>query len=603
MRGSCGSGRPEGAGHSSGLLFHIKRVIVKMYQNSRQKEEGLGLDMQADALHGFHIDAQAFYDAIVCSTEDYIYIVDMESNVALVSENMWQEFELPGRLVPELVPVWGELVHEKDKKHYFDSIDDMLRGLTDRHNVEYQVRNRKNEYIWVVCRGLLKRDEAGNPTMFAGVVTPIGSKGKIDSTTGLFTQAECKKRIEGLLERGNTAGGILLLGIDDFKRINDLKNHIFGDSVLRQIAQDIQRMLPPKAEIFRYDGDEFAIAYPGAGADELQELYQAIHLYANREHELDGITYFCSISGGIAVIGRDASDYLDLVKCAASALDASKKKGKNLCTTFSPDLLQARLRKLELTNLLQRSVMGGMKDFSLVYQPFVSAGGLQLKGAEALLRWSCEPYGAVAPVEFVPLLESSGLIVPAGKWVLEQALATCKRWLPHCPDFVMNVNVSYLQFVDRDFLPLIEALLKKYELGAEHVVLELTESYFVTDMPALREDFRRLRELGVRIAMDDFGTGYSSLGLLSQSPADIVKVDRVFISAINDQKHMFNRSFIGAVIQLCHSVGIDVCVEGVEMDGELMAVRSLEADSIQGFYISRPIPPEQFEARFWGSGI
>lgn len=557
------------------------------------------MEKQQDASGSFHIDANAFYNAIVNSTEDYIYIVDMATNLSLVSENMFRDFDLPGRLVPDLVPLWGELVHEKDRKCYFNSIEEMMDGRTDKHNVEYQVRNRKNEYIWVVCRGLLTRGADGTPAMFAGVVTPLGSKGKIDRTTGLFMQEACKAHVEALLDRNCASGGILLLGIDGFKRINNLKNHIFGDSVLRQIAQNIQQMLPSNASIYRYDGDEFAILYPGASLDVLQNLYHSIHLYANREHEIDGTPYFCTISGGIALIGRDVSTYLDLIKYAASALDAAKKKGKNTCIVFTPPLLQSNLRTMELTSLLQRCVLNGMEDFSLVYQPFVSSDGFHLKGAEALLRWSCPDCGPVSPTEFIPLLESSGLIIQAGKWVLEQAVRTCKEWLPHCPGFVMNVNVSYLQIIDKDFIPFVEGLLKKYELDAAHIVLELTESYFVTDMTALQDAFQSLRELNIRIAMDDFGTGYSSLGMLSQTPADIVKIDRLFISLINDQEHVFNRSFIGAVIQLCHSVGLSVCVEGVEYMDELKTVCSLEADSIQGYYISKPIPPEEFVEKFF----
>ena len=240
-----------------------------------------------------------------------------------------------------------------------------------------------------------------------------------------------------------------------------------------------------------------------------------------------------------------------------------------------------------------------MKDFVLVYQPLVSADGLKLTGAEALLRWSCPSAGPIGPAQFIPLLENSGLIIQAGKWILDQAFRTCRRWLANCPDFIMHINVSYLQFIDKEFVPLIEQLLETYSLDAGHIVLELTESYFVTDMPALQETFQRLRELKIRIAMDDFGTGYSSLGMLSQTPADIVKIDRVFISFINDAEHVFNHSFIGAVIKLCHSVGISVCVEGVEYIDELEAVCSLDADSIQGFYISRPIPAEQFEEKYW----
>lgn len=547
----------------------------------------------------FHIDMNAFYNAIVNSTEDYIYIVDMVTDLSLVSENMARDFEVPGRIVPGLVPLWGELIHEKDKKRYYDSIDEMMSGQTDVHNVEYQIRNRKNEYVWVHCRGLLTRNEDSIPTMFAGVVTPVGSKGKVDQTTGLFTQEECKRRIESYLEQGNTSGGLLILGIDDFKRVNNLKNHTFGDTVLRKIAQDIQHMLPNKAEVFRFDGDEGGVFCPEASLKDMLDLYKKIHFYANQEYEIDGTSYCCTISGGVAMLGEDADNYMDLIKYAMSALDASKKKGKNVVTVFKPGMLESNLYTMELTNQLQRCVMSGMEGFSMVYQPFVKADKLVLSGAEALLRWSSPSFQKVGPAEFVPLLESSGYIVPVGKWVLEQAVRTCRKWIVNNPDFIMNVNVSYLQIIEEDFVPYIEELLIKYELPARHIVLEMTESYFVTDMPTLKATFQRMRDIGIKIAMDDFGTGYSSLGMLSQTPADIVKIDRVFISFINDKEHTFNKSFIQAVIQLCHSVGISVCVEGVEYADELHTVCEMSADSIQGYHISKPITQDEFESKYW----
>ena len=161
------------------------------------------------------------------------------------------------------------------------------------------------------------------------------------------------------------------------------------------------------------------------------------------------------------------------------------------------------------------------------------------------------------------------------------------------------VNISYLQMLDESFIDFVRQILNQYDLPPAHIVLELTESCFVTDMEALKEAFKLLRNLNIQIAMDDFGTGYSSLGMLSQSPADIVKIDRLFITAIGDEENEFNRSFIGSVIQLCHRVGISVCVEGVERKNELDTVCSLEADCIQGYYISKPLLLEDFEKKFW----
>lgn len=546
----------------------------------------------------FQVDINDFYNAVVKSTENYIYIVDMKQNISLISDNMYEDFDLPGRIVEDLISVWGKLVHEKDQKRYQDSISDMLSCRTNEHNLEYQVINRKKEYIWVVCRGLLTRDEDQNPIMFAGVVTPIGGRGKVDRTTGLLTQEECKNTIDLFQNQGYEKGGFLLLGLDNFSRLNNLKNHIFGDTVLRNIAQMIVSTVPHESSVYRFDGDEIAIFYPQATISDMKNIYQKIQFYTNHEHEIDGSSYFCTVSGGIAMLGEDAYDYLELIKCTMSALDASKKGGKNRCTVYSPELLKSNLYTMEIINQLQRSVLAGMKDFSLVYQPFVSSNGLELKGVEVLLRWTSETHGKIGPAEFIPLLESDNSIIPVGKWIMEQAFITCKEWLNFYPEFVMNINVSYLQIIDKDFIMFVKQLLSKYNLSPRHIVLELTESYFVTEMLILKDAFKSLRDIGIRFAMDDFGTGYSSLGLLSQSPADIIKIDRLFISFINDKDHSFNRSFIEAVIKLCHSVGISVCVEGVEYIDELNTVCDMNVDSIQGYYISKPMTKEEFEKKY-----
>lgn len=546
----------------------------------------------------FNIDVNDFYNAIVNSTESYIYIVDMNTDMSLVSDNMFEDFDLPGNLVKNLIVTWGTLVHEKDQKRYDDSIEELLSGVSDQHNLEYQVRNRENEYVWVICRGMLTRDEQGLPNMFAGVVTPIGGRGKIDRTTGLLSQEECKNTIDMLQNQGYKKGGFLLLGIDDFSRLNNLRNHVFGDSVLRDVAQMIVGIAPEEAGVYRFDGDEIAVFYPDASLMDMQNVYQKIQLYTDHEHEIDGTPYFCTVSGGIAMLGDDTNDYLDLIKCAMSALESSKKGGKNRCTIYSPQLLKDNLHTMEIISQLQRSVMTGMQDFSLVYQPFVDAEKLEIKGAEALLRWTSETYGNIGPMEFIPLLESDGSIIPVGKWVMEEAMKTCKEWIQYQPEFVMNINVSYLQILDKDFVMFVKGLLKHYAIHPRHIVLELTESYFVTEMRVLKDVFKRLRDIGIHFAMDDFGTGYSSLGLLSQSPADIIKIDRMFISYINDKEHEFNRSFIEAVIKLCHSIGISVCVEGVEYIDELHVVQAMNVDSIQGYFISKPISKAQFEAQY-----
>ncbi|CBL04555.1 GGDEF and EAL domain-containing protein [Gordonibacter pamelaeae] len=552
-----------------------------------------------EALNSFDLDPRLFYDAISYSTDDYLYIIDMKTDMALVSENMQQDFDLPGRVFEGLIPRWRELIADRDRQSFDESIDDMLCGKTDEHDLEYQVRNRKGEYIWIMCRGLLMRDGEGSPMLFSGAVTSLERKGEVDATTGLFAHGKCLQVLDRLLARERPSGGILLLGLDDFSRINSLNDHSFGNGVLRQFAQTLQRLLPENASTFRFDGDEIAVVLDEADRGAMEDLYRAVHAFANRQQAIDGVPYFCTVSGGIAMVGEDGTTGLDLVKHAESALEESKHRGKNTVSFFSSAMSEEKLRRLELSDRLQASVVDGMRGFSVHYQPLVDAGTLGIAGAEALLRWSADEFGSVSPAEFIPVLESYGLIGTVGRWVLEQAVGQCAAWDRIRPDFIMNVNISYLQLLETDFVPFVERLLAQAGVEPSRIVLEMTESYFVTDLEALRATFDQLRAIGIRLAMDDFGTGYSSLGLLSQSPADIVKIDRLFIKNIHVES--FNRAFIDAVIDLCHSVDIEVTVEGVEERTELDTVRAIGADSVQGFLVSRPLPAGQFEERFLGA--
>ena len=552
-----------------------------------------------EALNSFDLDPRLFYDAISYSTDDYLYIIDMKTDMALVSENMQQDFDLPGRVFEGLIPRWRELIADRDRQSFDESIDDMLCGKTDEHDLEYQVRNRKGEYIWIVCRGLLMRDGDGSPVLFSGAVTSLERKGEVDATTGLFAHGKCLQVLDRLLAHERPSGGILLLGLDDFSRINSLNDHSFGNGVLRQFAQTLQRLLPENASTFRFDGDEIAVVLDEADRGAMEDLYRAVHAFANRQQAIDGVPYFCTVSGGIAMVGEDGTTGLDLVKHAESALEESKHRGKNTVSFFSSAMSEEKLRRLELSDRLQASVVDGMRGFSVHYQPLVDAGTLGIAGAEALLRWSADEFGSVSPAEFIPVLESYGLIGTVGRWVLEQAVGQCAAWDRIRPDFIMNVNISYLQLLETDFVPFVERLLAQAGVEPSRIVLEMTESYFVTDLEALRATFDQLRAIGIRLAMDDFGTGYSSLGLLSQSPADIVKIDRLFIKNIHVES--FNRAFIDAVIDLCHSVDIEVTVEGVEERTELDTVRAIGADSVQGFLVSRPLPAGQFEERFLGA--
>lgn len=572
--------------------FHIDHNLEALEEQTAFRQES--------ASEEFAYESDRLYDALVESTDDYLYVCNMKTGVFRYPRAMVDEFGLPSEVVENAAAVWGAKVHEDDRQAFLESNQEIVDGRATRHWVEYRALNRKGEWVRLRCRGRLILDEKGKPSLFAGFIANLGKKSKVDPLTGLFNKFEFEDVVRlGLEEAPGEPVGLMVVGIDDLRHINDRYDRAFGDEVIRIVAHRIQSSAPETARVFRLDGDEFAVVAPG-GAEELRSMYAALNGAFDRQHEHEGKKFYCTLSAGCACYPRDAATYEDLVKRANYALEYAKGHGKKRCTNFSFDILKERTRTLELNELLRESVEHGFDGFSVCYQPQVDAKTGKIVGAEALARWHCDAYGDLSPIEFIPLLEQSGLIVPVGRWVLGEAVAMCKRWSALDPSFVMSVNLSYRQLDEESLVQDIHDLLGDVALPADNLVVEMTESYFAQEDAAAQRLFDEIRQLGVRVAMDDFGTGYSALGVLKSSPADIVKIDRTFIRDI--QKSTFDATFIRFVVALCHDVGILVCLEGVETDDEYEIVNGMGLDFIQGFLFGRPVPPEEFEQAFLAEG-
>lgn len=568
--------------------FHIAR---------REAERLSAAEHRQEALVDFSCDERYLYDALVQSTDDYLFVCDMKTDTFRYPKAMVEEFGLPGQVVRNAAAVWGARVHEHDKQAFLEANQDITDGRAEAHSVEYRALNRRGEWVWVRCRGRLERDEAGEPVLFAGFIANLGKKNRMDHVSGLFNKFEFESEAKRLLENPSIQSlGMMILDLDDFKHINDLYDRTFGDEVLRITAQKIQGILPPHAAVFRLDGDEFGILVTNTQATELQRIYTALSKAFRRQQEYDGKKFFCTLSAGCALYPKDGAAYLDLLKYAHYSLEYAKVGGKNRMHFFAQDILSRKERSLALTECLRDSVEHNFEGFSLVYQPQIDAVTGRVVGAEALARWYCEAYGEVPPVEFIPLLEESGLIQQAGRWIFTQAAAMCKAWVERQPGFVMSVNLSYLQMREPDLTDFMQHTLDALGLDANNLVVELTESQMVRNMTSIRHIFEDIRQLGVRIAMDDFGTGYSSLGVLKNAPADIVKIDRAFIKDIRTSH--FDATFIRFIVALCHDVGIHVCLEGVETQEEYEIVQAMELDSMQGYLFGHPVPANAFEKQY-----
>ena len=413
--------------------------------------------------------------------------------------------------------------------------------------------------------GRVLRDETGTPYFLGGIVNRMDHLNQADKVTGLLNKVQFEMAVNRALKehaRNGISGRIMLLGLDNFRAINETNNRSFGDAVLRMTAQQLMNLLPPGAMLYKLDSDEFGIILPGARTAQVAQIFKAIQACMTRQQYIDGKPYFCTVSSGTVAYPEDGKEYFKLFKHAEAALELAKRGGKNQNVILTPELYSRYVRSSAMRDKLKACVENGCEGFQLFYQPQIEARTKRLIGAEALLRWKQPEGHMVSPMEFVPILEETKMILPVGKWVIEEALRVCQKWRDILPDFKMSINISSVQIRDMTFFPFVREAIGRIGVPPEAVTLELTESTIVSDWTFINQQFNEFRDQGVQIAMDDFGTGYSSLAYLKNLSCDIVKVDRAFVKNILDND--FDTKLVEYTVTLCRSVGIRTCIEGVE---------------------------------------
>lgn len=533
------------------------------------------------------------YNVISQTTEEYVFIGDMRLGTFRYPSQMVEEFGLPGEIVEDAMEMWCAKIHEKDRNLFRQSMDDLLSGKTSYRDIQYRAQNVSGEWVWLRCRGSMMEDENGERNIYTGTITNMSHYDRTDQVTGLRNRFEAEHRVEQMLGTEETPSlGVLVLGFDNFRRVNDFYNRAFGDKVIRRAARQIQNLLPHSALLYRFDGDEFLIIFKDCSTGQVYSLYHDLQELYTMPQEIDGNRYEVTLSGGYAQYPRDGKGFQELVKRAVYCLEFAKAEGKNRIVLFSNKVMEIKERKLELTEELREHIEDGFAGFEVYYQPLRSAVEEKIVGAEALMRFSCERFGRVAPVEFIPLLEEDGMIGRAGEWVFETSVNMAREMERLIPGFTMHINVSWIQFERYDFLSYL--VQKKREGFWEecNIVLELTESSISSNYSQIKDVLHALHELGFKVAMDDFGTGYSSLGLLKSVPVNIVKIDRSFI--VNMQESVFDVTFVEFIVKLCHAMGISVCQEGIESREQEEELKDKELELYQGFYFGKPMNRENF---------
>ncbi len=463
---------------------------------------------------------------------------------------------------------------------------------------------------WWALSGSPKQDNDGRFTGFRGVgrdVTEvrrsqerIAQLARFDPLTGLANRALFRETLEDVVEKAclmQRPAALLFVDLDRFKAVNDGFGHAAGDLLLRQVAQRLQAVVKGSATIARLGGDEFGILMPDGAGDQPEKLAMRIVKELARPFPMgstgrSGVVVGASV--GWARVPDDATTPESLLRCADLALYQVKGEGRGAARQYSAEMARAA----EHRRRLEADLAGALEQeqLAILFQPVVDAADERITGFEALLRWHHPELGLIPPLDFIPIAEDTGLIVPIGDWVIDRALAWASRWPAHVK---VAVNLSAVQMDDTDLPARIAAALARHAVPAERLELEITESLVLADKPSVQQVLAELTGLGVNFALDDFGTGYSALGTLQKASFSRIKIDRSFVkraTAMGDEAS----AIIQAIVRLAASLDMETTAEGTETRAAFELCRDLGCTQVQGYLFGRPMSPEQATALVGG---
>lgn len=588
----------------------IAQADEKMYGEKLRKRKNYAVKMNPFRSNSHEVGEMEYpskflYEALVNSTDDFIYFCDMKTGLFRYPPAQVEMFDLPGEIVGDALSHWKKIVHPEDWERFYKSNMEIGEDKADYHSIEFRARKRSGEYTWIRCKGQLIRDEYGKPGFFAGIMKLLGQQNKVDPLTQLLNHAEFMKAVErNIQDEMVEQMAVILLDIDDFHQINELYSRSLGDEVLKILSQAIQAILPDNAALYRMEKDCMGIILENGDTLQAEYLYRMIQKHIMRMREWQQKKLTIEVSAGCSMYPHDGKNAEELYRYAAFTLQEAKKQGKNQLLFFSDEILENKSRFIRLVRQLREDVSRNYRGFYVDYQPQADTKTKEIVGVEALMRWRDIQGKLVSPGEFIPVMEENAMIYNAGLWMIQKVLKDSKEWIAIHPNFTVSVNISALQLLEDSFLEDLYRVIEEEKFPFENLILELTESYAVKNMNTFWKKFSRLRDKGIRIAIDDFGTGYSSLGVLKNAPIDIVKIDKTFVKDI--LRSHFDATFISFVVAICHEANIAVYQEGVETEEEYHFLHNMKLDCIQGYYFGKPMSKQNIteklqkhQERYW----
>lgn len=529
-----------------------------------------------------------------------------ESGPLIWSRETCRIFGVPEDAFDGRVETFFRYVHPDDLEIVRDAGRAAIAG-EKLYSVDHRIIRPDGSVRWVHEQADVVRDAQGRATSIVGVVQDITERktseeriqylAYYDALTGLPNRALFMDRLQHAVidaDRRERLVGVMFLDVDRFKDVNDSLGHETGDQLLKAVAERLTAVVRRGDTVARLGGDEFTIILAGmAHVDDAAYVAQKILEIFEQPFHIAQREFHMTASVGVTLYPFDDSNFSNLLRNADIAMYRAKEAGRNTYQFYTAEMTAKASERLALKNDLQRALK--QHEFSLVYQPIVGLRDNRVIGVEALLRWRHPERGLIAPDQFIGLTEETGLIVALGEWVLRTACQQCVVW--HRRGFLdlqMAVNLSARQFRHTHLAGAVQSILEQTGLEARYLELELTESVLLEHDETTADSLRTLSRSGISLVIDDFGTGYSSLSYLRRFPLRVLKIDRSFIHGIPTDPD--STAIAVSIVTLAHSLGMKVVAEGVETAGQLEFLRHQGCDTYQGFYFSKPLPPEDLES-------
>ena len=465
----------------------------------------------------------------------------------------------------------------------------------------------KDGRMWVEVEITIVYDEESHPadkiirfkdvTKFNSQNDELTYMAYYDLLTGLYNRNYFVRLLGEFVRRAKEEErkvAVMFIDLDDFRRMSDELGIIIGDEIVQTFGQFLAELEDENIVISHFNGDIFCIGvYHPYGDRSVESVYARISERLQRPFRLSsGQEIFLTISVGIAEYPEAASDTLDLINCAEIVMFRAKENGKGRIQYFDGSILEDFLKNVTIENKLKEAVFS--QNFTLYFQPQFHTADRILRCVEALIRWKDETRNSIKAEFSAPIAEENGLIVPSGHWVTERCGRICAEWKKkYHYAMILSLNISAIQYKQPDFVDKVMKILGKYDISPEEIELEITETILIDNFKEVTEKLVTLRNIGVKISLDDFGTGYSSLSYLKGLPIDTLKVDKSFIDTVITDEN--TRIITESIIYMVKKLGFETIAEGVETQEQFDYLSAIDCDNIQGYYLGRPMPPEEIE--------